>query len=391
MTQAKYPENRREPKDFLELVERMRFGRLKVYLGYAAGVGKTYQMLCEARQLKVRGVDIVLGFIETHGRAETAAQIGDLPQVPTRKVEYRGIILEEMDTEAVIARKPEIVVVDEVAHTNAPGLKNRRRYQDVLDILAAGINVICAFNVQHLESLNDLVERATGIRVRETVPDIFLKQADQVVTIDLSVEDLHDRLKSGKIYSVDKIDWAFEHFFKSDNLMTLRELVLREVAEDLDSRKEAETVLAEQKKKNHSAGIGPGVGRVMVCTASRSPRAKTLLRRGFRMAGRLNTHWYLVYVETPRESPGLIDSESMRRLSEVMQMAEELGAEVVRLKSNDPVAAIVDFARSRNVRHVIVGRSKTSGWKRWLGRSFLEHLLHEAEGIDITVVDFDDE
>ncbi|MCL2348092.1 MAG: universal stress protein [Planctomycetaceae bacterium] len=384
-------ENWRKPEDFLELVERMKAGRLKVYLGYAAGVGKTYQMLCEARQLKSRGVDIVLGFIETHRRAETAAQVGDLPMVPTKKVEYRDIILEEMDVDGVIVRKPDIVVVDEVAHTNAPGLKNRRRYQDVLDILAAGINVICAFNIQHLESLNDLVERTTGIRVRETVPDVFLKRADQIVTVDLSVEDLHDRLKSGKIYTADKIHWALEHFFKSDNLSTLRELALREVAENLDSKKEAEAVVTEQKGKTHSAGIGPGVGRVMVCMTSRSPRAKTLLRRGSRLAGRLNTHWYLVYVETQRESSHLIDSESLRRLTEVMQMADELGAEVVRLKSNDPVVAIIDFARSHNVRHLIVGSSKMPRWKQWYRRPFLTRLLDEAEGIDVTIVAFDDE
>ncbi len=385
------PENKRTPEDFLELLERMKLGRLKVYLGYAAGVGKTYQMLCEAHQLRGRGVDIVLGLIETHGRFDTAAQIGDLPEVPVKKIEYRNITLEEMDLDAILARKPHIVVVDEVAHTNAPGSKNKRRYQDVLDILAAGINVICAFNIQHLESLNDLVERATGIRVRETVPDLFLKQADQVVTIDLAVEDLHDRLQSGKIYTPDKINWAMEHFFQSDNLSALRELVLREVAENLDSKSEAETVQAEHKAKPHPAGIGPGVGRVMVCTTSRSPRAKTLLRRGSRMAGRLNAHWYLVYVETRQESPLQIDSEAMRQLTEVMNMAGELGAEVVRLKSDHPVAAIMEFARSHNVRHLIVGRSKQPGWKRWFGKPFLERLLDKSDGIDVTVVAFDEE
>ncbi len=221
-------------EDFLEILRRAKRGRLKLYIGFAAGVGKTYRMLEEAQALKRRGVDVALGFIETHGRAETAALVEGLEQIPRTRIEYRGVAIEEMDTSAIIQRRPEIVIVDEIAHTNAPGSRNRRRYQDVLEILDAGISVIGAFNIQHLESLNDLVERVTQVKTRETVPDSFLRQADQIVNLDLAVEDLLERLKGGKIYNADKIPWALENFFMNEKLATLRELALREVAESLD-------------------------------------------------------------------------------------------------------------------------------------------------------------
>jgi two-component system sensor histidine kinase KdpD len=224
-------DKRRTAQDFLELVERSKRGRLKLYLGFAAGVGKTWRMLEEAHALRRRGTDVVGAFIETHGRAETEALVGDLEIVPRRAVEYRGVVVEEMDLDAVLRRRPAVAIVDEIPHTNVPGSRNRKRHQDVLELLAAGINVIGALNIQHLESLNDLIARNTGVTVRETVPDAFLEQADQVVNLDLAVEDLVDRLKSGKIYPVDKIPWALEHFFRDSNLATLRELSLREVAE----------------------------------------------------------------------------------------------------------------------------------------------------------------
>jgi len=214
--------DRKRPEDFLELVERAKRGRLKVYIGPAAGVGKTYQMLEEAHALKKRGVDVVMAFIETHGRAETEALVEGLEVIPRRRMEYRGVTVEEMDLDAVLKRHPQVAVVDELAHTNIPGSRNRKRYQDVFELLEAGINVICAFNVQHLESLNDLVKQATDVVVRETIPDSFLKQADQVVNLDLAVEDLIERLRAGKIYSQEKVAWALEHFFKPEKLSMLR-------------------------------------------------------------------------------------------------------------------------------------------------------------------------
>ena len=230
---------RSRAEDFLELVERARRGRLKLYLGFAAGVGKTYRMLEEAHALKKRGVDVVLGFVETHGRAETAALVEGLEVIARRKVAYRGVDVEEMDLEAILARKPAVAVVDEIPHTNLPGSRNRKRYQDVLELLDAGHQRHRRDNIQHLESLNDLVQRVTGVTVRETVPDSFLKQADQIVNLDLAVEDLLERLQAGKIYAPEKVTGALENFFKDQNLATLRELALREVAESLERASEA--------------------------------------------------------------------------------------------------------------------------------------------------------
>jgi len=371
---------RQRPEDFLELVQRARKGRLKLYIGFAAGVGKTYQMLEEAQALKKRGVDVVLGFIETHGRAETEALVAGLEVVPRKKQEYRGVTVEEMDLDAILARKPAVAVVDEIAHTDVPGSRNRKRYQDVLELIDAGINVIGAFNIQHLESLNDLVERVTHVTVRETVPDAFLKQADQVVNLDLAVEDLQERLKAGRIYAPEKIPWALEHFFKEGNLSTLRELALREVAESLERASEA------QAKREQVGPERSGYGRVMVCLSSYPPYAATLLRRGSRTAGRLNTDWFVVYVETPDEAPNRIDAEAQRHLLANIERARDLGAEVVRLQAADPVTAIVDFARSHGVGTIIIGRSHQPWWRQLLGRSVPLRLVREADGLDVIIV-----
>ena len=373
---------RARPEDFLELVERSKRGRLKVYVGFAAGVGKTYRMLEEAHALRRRGVDVVIAFVETHGRADTAALLDGLEVVARKKVEYRGVSVEEMDVDVVLARKPAVAVVDEIPHTNAPGSRNRKRWQDVLELLDAGTNVIAALNVQHLESLNDLVERNTGVRVRETVPDRFLKEADQVVNLDLAVEDLQERMKSGKIYAPDKVPAAIENFFKSRNLATLRELALREVAESLDRAASAQAPAEEGARASE---------RVMVCLSSSPPRAAALLRRGSRMAGRLNTDWFVVYVETPEESPERIDAGAQRHLLRNIEKARELGAEVVRLKGEDPVPALLDFARSHSVAHLIIGRSRAPLWQRVLGRSILQRLVNESEGLDLHIASFEEE
>jgi len=373
------------PEDFLELVERAKRGRLKVYIGAAAGVGKTYQMLEEAHALKKRGVDVVLAFIETHGREETATLIAGLEVIPRRQLEYRGVVVEEMDLDAVLARQPQVAVVDELAHTNLPGCRHKKRYQDVLALLDAGINVICAFNVQHLESLNDLVKQATSVIVRETVPDSFLRQADQVVNLDLAAEDLLDRLRAGKIYGQEKIPWALEHFFKPENLSILRELALREVAESIDRTVSAQLSVNEAARKVAASN------RVMVCLASHSPHGLALMRRGSRMAGRLNTDWFVVYVETPREELHRIDAEAQRFLLENEQKARELGAEVVRLQAKDPVPALLAFARSHGIAHIIVGRSRQPWWRQVLGRSVTLRLAKEAEGFDLHIVSFESE
>ena len=369
----------RRAEDFLELVQRTRRGGLKLYIGFAAGVGKTYRMLEEARALSKRGVDVVLGFIETHGRADTEALVEGLEVVPRRQIEYRGVIVEEMDLDAILARKPDVCIVDEIPHTNAPSSKNKKRYQDVLELLAAGINVIGALNIQHLESLKDVVEKASGVAIRETVPDSFLKDAVQVVNLDLAVEDLLERLKSGKIYAPDKVTWALEHFFQDSNLTTLRELALREVAESLGRQ-------SESKARTNSSEPRAAHTRVMVCMSSYPRRAEQLLRKGSRMAGRLSGDWFVVYVETPKEAPDRIDSEAQRHLLANIALARDLGAEVVRLRGRDPVPVLIDFARSHGVGHLVIGRSTQPWWKQLLSRSVQMRLLDEADDLDVHIV-----
>ncbi len=371
-------QERLRPEDFLELVERAKRGRLKIYVGSAAGVGKTYRMLEEAHALRKRGVDVVVAIVETHGRPDTAALLEGLEVVPRLRIEYRGVGIEELDLDAVLRRRPQVALIDEIAHTNAPGSRHAKRYQDVSEILDAGINVICAFNIQHLESLNDVIQRVTGVKVRETVPDTFVRQADQVVNVDLAVEDLLERLRTGKVYPEEKIPWALEHFFTPEKLTGLRELALREVAENVD----------------RSLGAGRGAapaprpvdGRVAVAMSSRPPRATTLLRKGSRLAGRLNTDWYVVYVETPSEAPLRIDSEAQRHLLSNVEKARELGAEVVRLHSRDPVKALLDFARTHGVGHLVVGRSQKPWWRQLLGGSLIPRLLREAGDLDLHFV-----
>jgi two-component system sensor histidine kinase KdpD len=373
---------RRPAADFLELVERSRRGRLKIYIGFAAGVGKTYRMLEEAHALAKRGVDIVVAFVETHGRPETSVLLEGLEAVPRRGFEYRGLRIEEMNLDGVLARHPQVAIVDEIAHTNVPGSKNTKRYQDACDLLNAGISVICAFNIQHLESLKDLVEPATQTEVRETVPDTFLQQADQVVNLDLAVEDLLDRLRAGKIYSEDKVKRALENFFQPDKLSMLREMALREVAESLGR---AALDHARQPGAEPGAPRTPSE-RVMVCMSSRSPRAGSLLRRGSRLAGRLNTDWYVVYVETPSEAPDRIDSRAQRLLHANIEKARELGAQTVRLQGRDRVETLLDFARSHAVGHILVGRSHAPWWRRLIAGDFVARLVRQAEDFDLHIV-----
>lgn len=283
-------DTRPKPESLLAKQYQQRRARLRIYIGAAPGVGKTYQMLEDAHQLKKQGLDLVVGFIEPHGRADTEALIGSLEHAPLRRIEYRGVTLEEMDVDAVISRMPQIAVVDELAHTNAPGSKNRKRYEDVLEILDAGIAVITAVNVQHIESLNDAIARITGVRVREAVPDYFLRRADEVVNVDVSVDTLRTRLRQGKIYKVEKIEQALANFFRKGNLSALRELALRQVAEDQAAK-------AHDYREREGLEQAAIPEKVIVCMASRGS-AKKLLRTGSRIAGRLASDWYAVYVDT---------------------------------------------------------------------------------------------
>ncbi len=366
---------------FLEVLTPRERGKLKLYIGSFAGVGKTYRMLTEAHELRRRGVDIVVGFVESHGRAETEAQLGDLEVIPRRRLEYRGVSLEEMDVEAVIARRPEVAIVDELAHTNVPGVSHRKRWEDVMQLIDDGINVISAVNVQHLESLNDVVATTLGITVRETVPDWVLAIADQVVNIDISAEDLRQRLAEGKIYRPEKVPAALANFFTEENLTTLRELALREVASSVDRTRE------EIVRRDAGPVVAPKtVDRIGVALASNPPYTAILLRKASRIAGRLNSDWYCVYVQTPEESAERIDSTVQRKLVDNIQLAQAMGAEVVKLVGTDIAGELRRFAQERGVTLLIAGQSRRSRWHRWRHGSVVERLTHNSEGLDVLVV-----
>jgi two-component system sensor histidine kinase KdpD len=355
-----------------------RHARLRVYIGAAPGVGKTYQMLEDAQNLRHQGHDVVIGFVETYGRAGTEAQIKDLETIPRKKIEYRNVLLEEMDVEAVIARKPEIALVDELAHSNVPGSTNKKRYEDVLDLLEAGISVFTAVNIQHLETLNDAVARSSGIRVRETVPDSFLKRADEVVNVDVTVDELRTRLKQGHIYKPEKVEQALANFFRKGNLSTLRELALRAVAEEVGSK-------AAQYRSREGLEPASIPEKVMVCMSS-NESAKKLLRAGSRIAGRLGVVWFAVYVETPEEAPSRISAEDARQLEENFAFGREMGATIVRLKAKRVSDGIVEFARREGISHVIFGQSARSRWDILLHGSVLNRFLAEVKDAAVQVI-----
>jgi two-component system, OmpR family, sensor histidine kinase KdpD len=371
-------QTRPSPESLLAKLKEGERASLRVYIGAAPGVGKTYQMLEDAQLLKKQGVDIVIAVIETHGRSDTAALIEGLEIVPMRRIEYRGVILEETDVDAVIRRKPAVAIVDELAHTNVPGSRHNKRYEDVYDLLNAGISVITAVNVQHIESLNDAVARTTGVRVRETIPDYVLRRADEVINVDVSVDMLRTRLRQGKIYSVEKIEQSLNNFFRKGNLSALRELSLRQVAED-------------QAGKSHDYREREGLENavipetVMVCMASRGS-ARKLLRTGSRIAGRLSTDWFAVYVETPNEELGRIKPADYAALMENIRLAEELGAKVVKLKARRVADALIDFARREGITHVIFGQSSRSRWDILLHGSVINRFLAEVKDATVHVV-----
>jgi len=351
---------------------------LRVYIGAAPGVGKTWQMLEDAHALQRQGVDIVVAVLETHGRSETAALAEGLEQVPMRKIEYKGVTIEEMDVEAVIDRHPQVAIVDELAHTDVPGSRNRKRYEDVFELLNNSISVITAVNIQHIESLNDAVARTTGVRVRETVPDHFFRRADEVVNVDVSVDTLRTRLRQGKIYGVEKIEQSLNNFFRKGNLSALRELALRQVAQD-----QATKAHDYRQREGLDQAVIPE--KVMVAIASHGS-AKKLLRTGSRIAGRLASDWYAVYVETAREEMGRIKPEDYAALQENIRFAEELGAKVVKLKARGIADALIDFARREGITHVIFGQTSRSRWDILVHGSIISRFLDEVRDATVQVV-----
>jgi two-component system sensor histidine kinase KdpD len=352
--------------------------RLRIYIGAAPGVGKTYEMLQEAHALRTRGLDVVVGIVETYGRRDTEAQVGDLEIVPRRQVPYRGVTMEEMDVDGILRRTPQVCVVDELAHSNVPGSRNTKRYQDVLEILDAGIHVMTAVNIQHLETLNDAVARATGVRVRETVPDTFLDRADEVINVDVTVEELRNRLREGKVYRPEKVEQALTNFFRKGNLSTLRELALRTVADEVGEK--AASYRAQE-------GLEPALipERVMVCMSS-NPLAPRVIRSGARIAGRLGSKWYAVYVETPRERPERIAVKDAEALQKNIRLAESLGATVVRVKADRPSDGLVAFAQREGVTHVMFGQTARSRWDLLWRGSTLDRFLSAVPDAAVQVV-----
>lgn len=370
--------SRPTPEQFLNLIRRQARGRLKVYLGSAAGVGKTYAMLREGQRLKKQGVDVVIGIVETHGRAETQEQMGDLEIVPPRIVEYRGVKLREMDLDAILARRPTVCLVDELAHTNIPGSKHSKRYQDVEELLLAGIHVMTTVNIQHFESLYDEIERTTGVKVKERFPDRVLAEADQIVNVDVSVEDLIERLKTGKIYPEDRVYSSLEHFFTPANLTRLREITLTEIAHLIDRR--------TRRAEADQAPIAT-TDRVMVGVSSMSPNASALLRKTARVADRLNAPWYAVYVQTPSEDLTRIDAATQRVLSKTLELAQQLGGIPMTFRGPDIASTMWAFAQEYAIKVIVIGKSRQPWYRRLTRSSILEGLMKITNDIDIYIMD----
>lgn len=348
-------------------------GRLKVFMGFAAGVGKTYEMLQEATRRRERGQDVVIGYLETHGRKGTESQIGDLPTIPRKVIEYRGATFEEMDTDAILARHPHTVLVDELAHTNVPGSPREKRWQDIEVLLDAGINVLSTLNVQHLESLNDAVYEVTGVRVRETVPDHVLREADEFQMIDISPRALIHRLERGDIYKPDKVGQAKENWFREGNLAALREIALREIAHEVDED------VAAYRKQHHIEGPVATHDRIMVCI-SPTQSSLRLLRRGWRAAQRLKGEIVAVYVEA--HPPTAKQQETLRN---DFALADRLKIPIVTLHG-DVAAELIRYAREHRITQIVVGHSDRSRWQEFLKGSIINQITRELRSVDILIV-----
>lgn len=371
-------EQKKSAEQFLELIKKSRRGKFKVYIGMSAGVGKSYRMLQEAHSLLKSGIDVKIGYIETHNRKETHDLLEGLPIIPRRKIYYKGKELEEMDVQAIISLRPEVVIVDELAHTNVEGSKNEKRWQDVFEILDAGINVISAINIQHIESLNEEIKNITNIEVKERVPDNVLAQADEVVNIDLTSDELITRLKEGKIYSTDKIVTALSNFFQKDNILQLRELALREVASQVNRKVETEIIKPHTIKHE----------RFLACISSNEKTAKTVIRKSARLANYYHSKWYVLYVQTPAEDANKIPLDKQRHLINHFKLATELGAEIIKVQDKSITNAILQQVEERKITTVCVGRPHFNLWKIILSTNTFNTLLKKlsTNSIDLIIL-----
>jgi two-component system sensor histidine kinase KdpD len=363
-------------KHFLDLIQKSRKGKFKVYIGMSAGVGKTFRMLQEAHTLLKNGIDVKIGYIETHNRKETHELLDGLPIIPRRSIFYKGKQLEEMDVQAIINLRPEVVIVDELAHTNIEGSKNEKRWQDVLEILEAGINVISAVNIQHIESLNEDVKRITNVDVLERVPDNVLRLADEVVNIDLTSEDLIARLKEGKIYTADKIQTALNNFFKSDQILQLRELALREVASQVVRKVENE--VPKNQALRHE--------KLLACISSNDRTAKIVIRKTARLASYYNSDWSVLYVQTPKESSDKIALDKQRHLINNFKLATQLGAEVIKVEAKNITDAMLEVVKQKQITTVCIGKPHFNLFKVILSTTIFNRLLNNLSSSNIDLV-----
>ena len=361
---------------FLDLIKRSRRGKFKIYIGMSAGVGKTYRMLQEAHSLLKNGIDVKIGYIETHNRKETQDLLEGLPVVPRRKLFYKGKELEELDIHAVINLRPEVVVVDELAHTNIEGSQNEKRWQDVMEILEAGINVISAVNIQHIESLNEEVKNITGVEVKERIPDSVLALADEVVNIDLTADELIVRLKEGKIYQAEKIQAALSNFFKSDHILQLRELALKEVASQVERKVETEITKVNAIKHE----------RFLACISSNEITAKTVIRKTARLANYYHSNWYVLYVQTPAENADKIPLDKQRHLINNFKLATELGAEIIKVESGQIAKTIIEQCEERSITTICIGKPHLSLIRIILVSNVFNELLKKLSTNDIDLV-----
>ncbi|MFC4619957.1 KdpD-like non-kinase potassium sensor [Camelliibacillus cellulosilyticus] len=369
-----WPFKSRSPDDMLEDIRQSTLGTLKLYIGSAPGVGKTYRMLQEAHDLKKEGIDVVIGLVETYGRRETEALIGDLEIIPLQTMDYKGRVFKELNVAAIIERRPQIVLIDELAHANVPGSTHPKRYMDVQEILAEGIHVISAVNIQHIESLHDIVQNITGVPVRERIPDHLLSDAKEVILIDVTPETLRKRLKDGKIYAPDKIERALQNFFTLNHLSALRELALREVADDVD----------EKAEKNGKPLAGPSE-KILVCIQY-DKNAEKLIRRGWRIANRLKTDLFILHVLNKKET-ALNDAER-RRLRDWSDLSQQFGASfILEPMNNRKIAQVItDVALQRNITQIIMGQSARSRLEELTKGSIVNDIMRQATGIDIHIV-----
>lgn len=369
-------DNDNNAEHFLDFIRKSRKGKFKLYIGMAAGVGKSYRMLQEAHSLLQNGVDVKIGYIETHNRADTLAMVDGLPVIPRKQVYYKGKELEEMDLQAIINLHPEVVIVDELAHTNIPGCKHEKRWQDVIEILEAGINVISTVNIQHLESLNDLVKDITGIEVAERVPDSVLKIADEIVNIDLTADDLIDRLKAGKIYAPEKVQQALANFFKPESILQLRELALKEVAGQIERK--VETQIPKNQTYKHE--------KLMACIGTNEKTARTIIRKTARLAGYYNAQWWVLFVETPKESPDKIALDKQRHLINNFKLATELGANVLKIKHERVSKGILSTVEEKGITTVCIGKPHLNLVQIILATSSFNELLNTLSGKKIDLI-----